>query len=119
MTDEEKKQLLQLIFTEIPTDHTGAGRVRFEVRRHGEPYVEFVQAGRRQKEPGLSTSERKTGLNVPDVENKPARSRRTRLAAAGGLTLLSRRAKTREAVKGRPRISSASSLKGNSWREAT
>jgi len=56
MTDDEKKRLLQLIFTEIRADHTKAGPVvEFKVEPQWEPYVEFVQSERRQKAPAVFT----------------------------------------------------------------
>lgn len=88
MTDNEKKRLSQLIFTEIRADHVG-GRVslEFEVRPAWEPYVEAVLARRRVIEPGLPavvTPERKTGLYVPNVETvRLARDERGWLRLAG------------------------------------
>jgi hypothetical protein len=66
MTDDEKKRLLQLIFTEIRADHVeGRVSLEFKVRPAWEPSVEAVLARRRMTEPGLPavvTPERKTGL---------------------------------------------------------
>ena len=72
MTDEEKKRVLQMIFSEIGADHTVDGlKIEFRPRPVWEPYVEAVLARQRQGQDTLTpvtTSERKTGLKVPDVE---------------------------------------------------
>ena len=66
MTDEDKKRVLQIIFSEIRADHTDDGlKVEFRPRPIWEPYVEAVLARRRQEEipsPVVITSERKTGF---------------------------------------------------------
>ena len=71
MTDDEKKRLLQLIFTEIRADHVeGRVSLEFKVRPAWEPSVEAVLARRRMTEPGLPavvTPERKTGLFRTDA----------------------------------------------------
>lgn len=49
-TDEEKKRVLQMIFTEIRADHTDDGvKVEFKPRPIWEPYVEAVLARQRQE----------------------------------------------------------------------
>jgi hypothetical protein len=72
MTDEEKKRVLQMIFSEIGADHTVDGlKIEFRPRPIWEPYVEAVLARQRQGLDTLTpvtTSERKTGLYVPNVE---------------------------------------------------
>ncbi|HAF08665.1 MAG TPA: hypothetical protein DCK98_01085 [Chloroflexi bacterium] len=87
MTDEEKKRVLQLIFSEIGADHTVDGlKIEFRPRPVWEPYVEAVLARQRQAQdaPGpVTTSERNTGLG------RAARSLRVR---DGGLELLRRAA---------------------------
>jgi hypothetical protein len=72
MTDEEKKRVLQMIFSEIRADHT-VDRLKIEFRPKPiwEPYVEAVLARQRQEQaasPAVTTAERKTGLYVPNVE---------------------------------------------------
>jgi hypothetical protein len=66
MTDEEKKRVLQLIFSEIGADHTVDGlKIEFRPRPAWEPYVEAVLARQRQEQDTLTpvtTSERKTGF---------------------------------------------------------
>ncbi len=65
MIDEEKKRVLQLIFSEIRADHTVDGlKIEFRPRPVWEPYVEAVLARQRQEHPmsPVTTSERKTGL---------------------------------------------------------
>ena len=66
MTDEDKKRVLQIIFSKIRADHTDKGlNVEFRPRPIWEPYVEAVLARQRQEEiplPPVITSERKTGL---------------------------------------------------------
>lgn len=66
MTDEEKKRVLQLIFSEIRADHTiDVLAIEFRPRPVWEPYVEAVLARQRQGQdtPGpVTTSERKTGF---------------------------------------------------------
>jgi hypothetical protein len=85
MTDEEKKQLLQLIFTEIPTDHTGAGRdVRFEVRRHGEPTSSSFRRGAGRKSPLFQhLSERRDSMSLMLKTNRLVRDERGWLRLAG------------------------------------
>ena len=64
MTDEEKKRVLQIIFTEVRADHT----LEFRPRPIWEPYVEAVLARQRQERDALipvTTSERKTGRESP------------------------------------------------------
>ena len=72
MTDEEKKRVLQMIFSEIRADHTVDGlTIEFRPKPIWEPYVEAVLARQRQEQaasPAVTTSERKTGLYVPNVE---------------------------------------------------
>jgi len=69
MTDEEKKRVLQLIFSEIRADHTEDGlTIEFRPKPIWEPYVEAVLARQRQGQNTavpVTTSERKTGLRVP------------------------------------------------------
>ena len=66
MTDEDKKRVLQIIFSEIRADHTDKGlNIEFRPRPIWEPYVEAVLARQRQEQvpsPAVITSERKTGL---------------------------------------------------------
>ena len=66
MTDEEKKRVLQMLFSEIRADHTANGlSIEFKARPIWEPYVEAVLARQRQvvdEPPTVITSERKTGL---------------------------------------------------------
>ena len=66
MTDEEKKRVLQIIFSEIRADHTVDGlKIEFRSNPIWEPYVEAVLARQRQEQDALAavtTSERKTGL---------------------------------------------------------
>ena len=66
MTDEEKKRVLQLIFSEIRADHTEDGlTIEFRPKPIWEPYVEAVLARQRQGQNTavpVTTSERKTGL---------------------------------------------------------
>jgi hypothetical protein len=66
MTDEEKKRVLQMIFSEIGADHTADGlKIEFRPGPVWEPYVEAVLARQRQALDTLTpvtTSERKTGL---------------------------------------------------------
>jgi len=66
MTDEEKKRVLQMIFSEISADHTVDGlTIKFRPRPVWEPYVEAVLARQLQAQDALTpvtTSERKTGL---------------------------------------------------------
>jgi hypothetical protein len=80
--------LLQMIFSEIRADHTVDGlKIEFRPRPVWEPYVEAVLARQRQ---GLdtvvpvTTSERKTGLKVGDVETvRLVRDKRGWLRLAG------------------------------------
>jgi hypothetical protein len=64
MTDEEKKRILQMIFSEIRADHTVDGlKIEFRPKPLWEPYVEAVLARQRQEQatsPAVTTSERKT-----------------------------------------------------------
>ena len=89
MTDEEKKRVLQMIFSEIGADHTIDGlKIEFRSRPIWEPYVEAVLARQRQEQDTLvpvTTSERKTGLE-PAVRPSTLRVR------DGGLDLLRRAA---------------------------
>ena len=66
VADEEKKRVLQLIFSEIRADHTEDGlKIEFRPKPIWEPYVEAVLARQRQEQaasPAVTTSERKTGL---------------------------------------------------------
>jgi hypothetical protein len=66
MTDEEKKRVLQMIFSEIRADHTVDGlKIEFRPKPIWEPYVEAVLARQRQEQitsRTVTTSERKTGL---------------------------------------------------------
>ena len=66
MTDEEKKRVLQMIFSEIRADHTADGMmIEFKAKPVWEPYVEAVLAAQRREQipsPTVTTSERKTGL---------------------------------------------------------
>ena len=70
MTDEEKKRVLQMIFSEIRADHTADGlKIDFKPRAIWEPYLEAVLARQRQRQtsedpPTVITSERKTGSNA-------------------------------------------------------
>ena len=88
MTDEEKKRVLQMIFSEIRADHTVDGlKIEFRPRPVWEPYVEAVLARQRQGLDTLTpvtTSERKTGLKARDVEtNRLVRDERGWLRLAG------------------------------------
>ena len=69
MTSEEKKRVLQLIFSEIRADHTEDGpTIEFRPKPIWEPYVEAVLARQRQGQNTavpVTTSERKTGLDMP------------------------------------------------------
>jgi hypothetical protein len=71
MTDEEKKRVLQMLFSEIRADHTANGlSIEFKARPIWEPYVEAVLARQRQvvdKPPTVITSERKTGVKRAEV----------------------------------------------------
>jgi hypothetical protein len=86
MTDEHKKQVLQIIFSEIRADHTDDGlKVEFRPRPIWEPYVEAVLARQRQEEiatPAVITSERKTGSHVPVAHRIAYRSGWLELEAA-------------------------------------
>jgi hypothetical protein len=66
MADEEKKRVLQLIFSEIRADHTEDGlKIESRPKPIWEPYVDAVLARQRQEQDTLTpvtTSERKTGL---------------------------------------------------------
>ena len=65
MTDEEKKRVLQMIFSEIRADHTVDGLKIVRPKPIWEPYVEAVLARQRQEQaasPAVTTAERKTGL---------------------------------------------------------
>jgi len=66
MTDEEKKRVLQMLFSEIRADHTANGlKIEFRAKPIWEPYVEAVLARQKQEQDALATvttSERKTGL---------------------------------------------------------
>jgi hypothetical protein len=109
MTDEEKKRVLQMIFSEIRADHTDDGlKIEFRPKPIWEPYTEAVLARQRQEQttsPAVTTSERKTGGQARGSGNSSAPSGRAWVAPTGRLTLFSRRARTREAVKGRHRTS--------------
>jgi DNA invertase Pin-like site-specific DNA recombinase len=49
MTDDERKQVIQMIFAEIRADHTSDGlKVEFKARAAWEPYIEAVLATQRQ-----------------------------------------------------------------------
>jgi hypothetical protein len=90
MTDEEKKRVLQMLFSEIRADHTANGlSIEFKARPIWEPYVEAVLARQRQvvdEPPTVITSERKTGL-------EPAKSTRdVRVTAEGPLLVTARAA---------------------------
>jgi hypothetical protein len=71
MTDEEKKRVLQIIFSEIRADHTVDGlKIEFRSNPIWEPYVEAVLARQRQEQDTLlpvTTSERKTGVKHAEV----------------------------------------------------
>ncbi len=71
MTDEEKKRVLQMIFSEIGADHAVDGlKIEFRPRPVWEPYVEAVLARQRQAQDTpvpLTTSERKTGVKHAEV----------------------------------------------------
>jgi hypothetical protein len=66
MTNEEKKRILQMLFSDIRADHTVNGlNIEFRAKPIWEPYVEAVLARQRQvvdEPPTVITSERKTGL---------------------------------------------------------
>ena len=66
MTDEEKKRILQMIFSEIRADHTVDGlKIEFRPKPIWEPYVEAVLARQEQARDGprpVTTSEPKTGF---------------------------------------------------------
>ena len=66
MTVEEKKRVLQLIFSEIRADHTEDGlNIEFRPKPIWEPYVVAVLARQRQGQSTavpVTTSERKTGF---------------------------------------------------------
>jgi predicted transcriptional regulator len=54
MTDEEKKRVLQIIFSEIRADHTVDGlKIEFRSNPIWEPYVEAVLARQRQEQDTL------------------------------------------------------------------
>jgi len=77
-----------MIFSEIRADHTVDGlKIEFRPRPVWEPYVEAVLARQRQGLDTLTpvtTSERKTGLKVRDVETiRLARDERGWLRLAG------------------------------------
>jgi hypothetical protein len=71
MTDEERKRVLQMIFSEIGADHTVDGlKIEFRPRPVWEPQVEAVLARQRQVLDTLTpviTSERKTGVKHAEV----------------------------------------------------
>src|SRR3989442_336761 len=71
MTDEEKKRVLQMIFSEIRADHTANGlSIGLKAKAIWEPYVEAVLARQRQvlsDPPTVITSERKTGVKDAEV----------------------------------------------------
>jgi hypothetical protein len=71
MTGDERKRMLQLIFSEIRADHVnGKLVVTFKALPHLEPYVEAVLAKKKAAESGsdlVSTSERKTGVKHAEV----------------------------------------------------
>ncbi len=49
MTDEDKKRVLQMLFSEIRADHTENGlTIEFKAKPIWEPYVEAVLARQRQ-----------------------------------------------------------------------
>ena len=55
MADDEKKQVIQMIFAEIRADHTRDGlSVEFRARAAWEPYIEAVLATHRQAPKGLA-----------------------------------------------------------------
>ncbi len=66
MTDEEKKRVLQMIFSQIGADHTVDGlKIEFKPRAVWEPYLEAVLARQRREQSAttpVTTSERKMGL---------------------------------------------------------
>jgi hypothetical protein len=66
MTDDEKKQVVQMIFVEIRADHTADGlKVEFRARAAWEPYVQAVLATQEQegKDPSpVTTSVARRGL---------------------------------------------------------
>jgi hypothetical protein len=71
MTDEEKKRVLQMLFSEIRADHTENGlTIEFKAKPIWEPYVEAVLARQGQLvggPPTVITSERKTGVKHAEV----------------------------------------------------
>jgi hypothetical protein len=90
MTDEDKKRVLQIIFSEIRADHTDDGlKAEFRPRPIWEPYVEAVLARQRQEEiptPAVITSERKTGGQARGSDNSSARPGRAWVAPTGELS---------------------------------
>jgi hypothetical protein len=71
VADEEKKRVLQLIFSEIRADHTEGGlKIEFRPKPIWERYVEAVLARQRQEQHTLTpvtTSERKTGVKRAEL----------------------------------------------------
>ena len=65
MTDEEKKRVLQMIFSEIRADQTEDGlKIEFRPKPIWEPHLEAVLARQKQapdRSGAVTTSERKTG----------------------------------------------------------
>lgn len=56
MTDEEKKRVLQMIFSEIRADHTADGlKTDFRPKPIWEPYVEAVLARQKQGHDAMAT----------------------------------------------------------------
>jgi hypothetical protein len=89
MTDEEKKRVLKLIFSEIRTDHTVDGlKIESRPKPVWEPYVEAVLARQRQEQghPGACYHfGAEDGGQARGSDNNSARSGRAWVAPAGRL----------------------------------
>jgi hypothetical protein len=90
MTDEEKKRVLKLIFSEIRTDHTVDGlKIESRPKPVWEPYVEAVLARQRQEQghPGACYHfGAEDGGQARGSGNSSARSGRGWVATAGELS---------------------------------
>jgi len=81
MSDDEKKQVIQMIFAEIRADHTPDGlKVEFRARAAWEPYVEAVLATQGQQvandpPPVVTTSVARRGFEPLTSSLKGSRSR--------------------------------------------
>src|SRR2546429_9148261 len=107
MTDEEKKRILQMIFSEIRADHTVDGlKIEFRPRPIWEPYVEAVLARQRPEQatpPAVTTSEPKTGL-LPAARGPPGA-----INAAGDVPALRHATSSTKASPSSPRLTGACS----------